>query len=955
MWCWLRRPRLPRPRPSTVCDATSCTVTFGYTGAHQPFTVPAAVTELDVRVSGASGGNAHQVFGSVGGQGGTTRATMSTTPGTSLEILVGDAGRMGGSRTVGGGGATHAISYLGSGGGGSFVFRADGTPAVVSGGGGGAGGINQGAIHGGQGAGAGHSGGDGSTVAFYNPSTPARGGSASAGGAGSTNRVNSNGLAGSGPSANFAPGAGGDSGRYPVNGYYDGGGGGGGYYGGGGGGYSDSGAGGSGFSAPGVSVVTATVGGRTGQGVVTIGWARAAQPVTFTSDAGSPRVGQTYQVAATGGDSGNPVTFTSATSSVCSVSGSTVSVLKADICTVRATQAGTSSYQVGTADQSVPVSRGDSAMSITSTAPQAVVQGPSYAVAVSASPSSGAVTLSTADPEVCSVSGSTVSFGDVGQCTVTAAQAVDADYEAGSDSQSFTVGKGSQAITFTSAAPTSAHPDDTFDVAATGGASNQTVTYGSDTPAVCSVDNATVTLLAEGTCTVTADQEGDDRFDAAPTARQDTAVSRVASAVVLTLPASMPVTGQPITVQAAVSAGGSAATGSVQFTVDGDDLGEPMDLVAGDATSATFDVSAGEHEIGAVYLPAEAVRVAGSTTSSTLVVEQASTVTEVTTDGQTLRAEVTSSAPGEGTPSGDVTFRVDGDSVGTAVLVGGVAELEHPLANGSEHGLSAEYVGSDDYLASSGSTSRSDPTITVALSSTSTLSAAGWYRTPVTLTYTCVTGSADLVVPCPQPVTVSMDGAAQAVSATVNAVDGGIATVSSVVSLDRTAPTVKVSGVRDGAGYLGIRPRHGCQAADGLSGVLSCKVIEKRTYGGPTALTATAVDRAGNVATNRVTIRVNRRNLVGATWVKGAWEVHRGRTYTLEAMARYRPRVVQAVPGVGRPHQLGARFDRSGSVAGVKRWTRRVPMSMSVSRTRTWTIGVRDGRGLHRITVRLVG
>ena len=100
------------------------------------------------------------------------------------------------------------------------------------------------------------------------------------------------------------------------------------------------------------------MGGGTGNGVVTIGWARAAQTVTFTSDAGSPQVGQTYQVAATGVDSGNPVTFTSATSGVCSVSGSTVSVLKADICTVRATQAGTSGYQVGTADQSVPVSRG---------------------------------------------------------------------------------------------------------------------------------------------------------------------------------------------------------------------------------------------------------------------------------------------------------------------------------------------------------------------------------------------------------------------------------------------------------------------------------------------------------------------------------------------------------------------------------------------------------------------
>jgi hypothetical protein len=132
-----------------------------------------------------------------------------------------------------------------------------------------------------------------------------------------------------------------------------------------------------------------------------------------------------------------------------------------------------------------------------------------------------------------------------------------------------------------------------------------------------------------------------------------------------------------------------------------------------------------------------------------------------------------------------------------------------------------------------------------------------------------------------------------------------------------------------------VKPRHSCQAADGLSGVLSCKVIAGRGSHGPTVLTATAVDRAGNVATDRVTYRVNRRNFVGTTWDKGAWEVRLGRTYPLAAIAGVRPRFVRAVPGVGRPRHLGARFDRAGRVAGVKRWTRRVTISMSVSRTRT--------------------
>ncbi len=943
------------PEPS--CDATSCTVSFGYTGALESFTVPPLVSELDVRVSGASGGDARQGFSSPGGQGGTTRASLPTTPGTTWEILVGGAGSpgdAGGNRAFGGGGATSGDSYLGSGGGGSFLFGTDGTPAVVAGGGGGAGGAGEGPVPGGAGGGAGLSGGHGSTYYFYNPSTAAGGGSLTAGGAGGTNNTGSNGLAGAGPSAGFAAGAGGDSGRWPYGGQYNGGGGGGGYYGGGGGAMADSGAGGSGYAAPGVSVLDATVGGRVGNGLVTISWELAPQSVTFTSDPGSPRVGQTYQVAATGGDSGNPVTFTTTTPEVCTVSGSTVSTLRAGTCAVRADQAGTRSYQPGAAEQDVPVGRGDSAVSITSTSPDAVVEGPTYEVAVSTGPSSGAVSLSTSDTEICAVWGSTVSFVNVGQCTVTAEQAADANYAAGSDSQTFAVGKGSQVITFTSQPPQGAHPGDSFDVLATAG-SLGTVTFGSATPAVCATDGATVTLLAAGTCTITADQSGDDRFDAAPTVQQDTAVTRVDSAVVLTLPASTPVAGQPLHVPATATAGGDDAAGSVQFTVDGDDWGEPVGLVAGKADSPTIDVPAGEYELGATYLPAETARVAGSTTSTTLVVQQAATVTVLTTDGQRLRAEVTSSAPSQGTPSGDVTFRVNGELVGTTTLVQGVAELAHPLANGSDLALSAQYIGSEDFLASSDSTSRHDPLITVTLSSATAPSTTGWYRTPVTLTYRCVAAGAELVAPCPQPLTVSEDGAARAVNATISAVDGGIATVSTVVSLDRTAPTVTVRGVRHRGRYLGVVPRHTCQATDGLSGVASCTITATRGPRGPHVLTATAEDRAGNVATGRVVYRLTRQKILGATWDEGAWQVRRGRTYTLAAVAETRPRFARAVPGTDPPRRLGAWFERSGKVAGLTRWTHRVPMTMPVGRTRAWTIGVKDGRAVHPVRVRLIG
>ena len=73
---------------------------------------------------------------------------------------------------------------------------------------------------------------------------------------------------------------------------------------------------------------------------------KASQVINFTSVAPANAVvdvGQ-YTVVATGGLSGNPVTFTSATPTVCTVSGSTVSFVGAGTCTINANQAGNANY-----------------------------------------------------------------------------------------------------------------------------------------------------------------------------------------------------------------------------------------------------------------------------------------------------------------------------------------------------------------------------------------------------------------------------------------------------------------------------------------------------------------------------------------------------------------------------------------------------------------------------------
>ncbi len=70
----------------------------------------------------------------------------------------------------------------------------------------------------------------------------------------------------------------------------------------------------------------------------------SSQTITFTSSAPTATVGGSpYNVTATA-SSGLPVVFTSATTPVCTVSGSTVSFIAAGTCTINANQAGNGDY-----------------------------------------------------------------------------------------------------------------------------------------------------------------------------------------------------------------------------------------------------------------------------------------------------------------------------------------------------------------------------------------------------------------------------------------------------------------------------------------------------------------------------------------------------------------------------------------------------------------------------------
>ena len=288
----------------------------------------------------------------------------------------------------------------------------------------------------------------------------------------------------------------------------------------------------------------------------------AAQAITFTAP-GPAVVGGTATLSATGGVSGNPVVFSADATSgpgVCTVSGTTATYTGVGNCVIDANQAGTTNYAAAPqVSQTVAVGPSHVAQTITfgALAAQTLAQTPVTvtATATSALP----VTFTTTTPAVCSESGTngaTIGLLTAGTCTVSANQTGNATYDpAPTVSQSFTVSKAAQTITFAAqTAKTLAQSPVTVTATAT---SALAVTFTTSTPTVCTssgTNGAMITLLATGTCTVSANQIGNTVYNAAPAVTRSFAVTKAAQTITFAALTAKPL-GAPVVVSATASSG----------------------------------------------------------------------------------------------------------------------------------------------------------------------------------------------------------------------------------------------------------------------------------------------------------------------------------------------------------------------------------------------------------------
>jgi hypothetical protein len=212
---------------------------------------------------------------------------------------------------------------------------------------------------------------------------------------------------------------------------------------------------------------------------------------------------------------GLPVTFSSATTPVCTIAGTTVSVVAGGVCTIAANQSGNGTYGAA-----VAVSRSflvDPANQIIHfpQLPDIPYQSKS-SIVPQASASAGPVSLSVKPGSPCFTDGTTIYLSAPGVCTVSATASGSLNYEAVTAAQNFAITN--QTITFNPLADVAVG---TAPILLSAKASSGlAVSYASTTPAVCTVSGSTVMIVTGGGCSITASQAGNSIYSPATPVKQ---------------------------------------------------------------------------------------------------------------------------------------------------------------------------------------------------------------------------------------------------------------------------------------------------------------------------------------------------------------------------------------------------------------------------------------------------
>jgi streptogramin lyase len=215
--------------------------------------------------------------------------------------------------------------------------------------------------------------------------------------------------------------------------------------------------------------------------------------------------------------SGLAVSFASTTPAVCTVTGSTASLIAAGVCTIQASQAGNNQFSAApNVNQSFMV---NAPSQQTINFPAIAAQTAGTTLNLSATATSGlAVSFASTTPAICTVTGSTASLIAAGNCNIEASQSGSVQYAAAQDvNRNFNVKAAAQTISFAAIAAQSIGAKLNLSATASSGLA---VNFSSTTPATCTVAGGMASMIAAGPCTIQASQPGNNEYSAAPNVSQ---------------------------------------------------------------------------------------------------------------------------------------------------------------------------------------------------------------------------------------------------------------------------------------------------------------------------------------------------------------------------------------------------------------------------------------------------
>jgi hypothetical protein len=316
-------------------------------------------------------------------------------------------------------------------------------------------------------------------------------------------------------------------------------------------------------------VVLQSTGGSFTSNTLTITIVGFAQTITWSAPGIQTWVvggAGTFSLSAGSDTSGSLVTFASSTPSVCTVSGTTVTMLSAGTCTITptATASGNYALTVGTASNITISQINQAPLTITSTNG---TYGSGVTLATSGGTDGGTVSyvVTNGTATGCSITSGVLTSTSNGTCLVTATMAGNTDYNPVSSSATtvtFAAGL-ANTITVTSTAPASATVGGATYTPSASATSGDVVAITSSTPGVCAISGGAVSFTAAGACTLDFNDVGNATYLAATQQTQSFPVGKGTQATIILTSTSATYNGTAYTVTLTTS--GGSGTGAVSY------------------------------------------------------------------------------------------------------------------------------------------------------------------------------------------------------------------------------------------------------------------------------------------------------------------------------------------------------------------------------------------------------